>query len=344
MGFLVTGRAIPARDGKDFPVSLGKNFHFSEDNTNIIADINGQVVMANAKINVEAVYTVDGSVNLKTGNIIFLGNVVVTGNVEEGFSVKAAGNIEVQGTVDKASLDAECDIIVRQGIAGKEGSRISAGRSVWAKFIENSTVQTGEMVVVSDGIINSNIDAGISINVRGKRASIFGGRFRAANEINAKSLGSPTGNTETICEVGYDPKSKAKLESLYVKRNTLTEALDDVKINFDTLTNIKKQRKSLPEDKEQFLQELTEKKESMSGELVNLNEEISALYTFISQLANIGRISASAKVHPGVIIVIRDIKEAVRADYKAVTFILDEGIIKAQKYIESKNPDAQRKD
>ncbi|MDR1256522.1 MAG: FapA family protein, partial [Spirochaetaceae bacterium] len=72
-GVTVTGKPLPARDGKDIPVTLGKNVRFSEDGLTILADINGQVVMANGKINVEAVYTIDGSVDLKTGNIIFLG-------------------------------------------------------------------------------------------------------------------------------------------------------------------------------------------------------------------------------------------------------------------------------
>ncbi|GHU39992.1 polymerase [Spirochaetia bacterium] len=342
LGFTVTGRSIATRDGKDFPVALGKNVHLTDDGLTIIADINGQVVMANAKINVESVYTIDGAVNLKTGNIIFLGNVVVTGNVEEGFSVKASGNIEVHGTVDKASLDSEGDIIVRQGITGKEGTLVSAGRSVWAKFIENSKVRTGDMVIVSDGIINSYVDAGKRILLQGKRAAVIGGRLRAAEEISAKSLGSLNGNTETVCEVGYDPKSKSELESLFANRTALSAALEDVNINFQTLSNIKLQRKTLPEEKEKYLEELIEKKAAMTKELAELNDKISKLSAFISELANIGRISASAKVHPGVIIVIRDVREAVRNDYKAVTFVLEDGIVKAEKYMEPNVSAAQR--
>ena len=50
---------------------------------------------------------------------MFLGTVFISGNVEDGFSVKASGNIEVKGTVGKSELDAEGDIVVSQGIAGK---------------------------------------------------------------------------------------------------------------------------------------------------------------------------------------------------------------------------------
>jgi len=47
-----------------------------------------------------------------------------------------------------------------------------------------------------------------------------------------------------------------------------------------------------------------------------------------------GRVSASTKVWPGVKIWIRDVKEDVRTEYKAVTFILEEGLIRVSKYEE----------
>ncbi|GHU63919.1 hypothetical protein FACS189445_6960 [Spirochaetia bacterium] len=184
-------------------IPLGKNVHLGDDKVTIISDMNGQVVEVGGKINVEPVYTVDGNVNLKTGNIIFLGTVIVKGSVEDGFSVKAAGNIEVNGTVEKAELDAEGDIIVHQGITGsKVNGIIRAGKSIWARFIENTALEAGDMVVAQDGIINSRVDAFKRIICQGKRATIVGGRLRTSEEINAKVLGSPTAGTETICEVG----------------------------------------------------------------------------------------------------------------------------------------------
>jgi uncharacterized protein (DUF342 family) len=334
-GFTVTGNPLPAQDGQDLNVPLGKNVHFSEDKRTIIADINGQVVMVNGKINVESVYTVDGSVSLKTGNILFLGNVIVNGNVEEGFSVKASGNIEVCGLVDKASLIAEGDIIVRQGIAGKKGEIVSAGRSVWAKFIENSDVKSGSMVIVSDGILNSTIDAEKRIICRGKRAAIIGGRQCACEEINAKSLGSPSGNTETICEVGIAPKKKAQLEELLEKRDGLTADFDSISINLKTLDGIRQQRGFLPDDKEEYFQKLTETHEKISEEISNINNEINDINLFLQNLPLVGRVSASAQIYPGVIIKIRDIKHTVRGEFKASTFILENGIIRAVKYIET---------
>ena len=333
-GRTVTGKFMPAKDGKDIPLPLGKNVHVGEDGVTIVADMNGQVVLAGGKVNVEPVYTVAGDVDLKTGNIIFLGTVVIRGNVEDGFSVKAAGNIEVNGTVSRADLDAEGDIIVHQGIAGKGAAVVKAGRSLWARFIENTNIEVGNMVVVSDGIINSNVDANKRIICRGKRASIVGGRLRASEEINAKSLGSPTSGTETICEVGIDPKSKAELEILIAKKEEMEAELGDIQRDLQTLINIKKQRKSLPEDKEAKLGELMDRRQMLMSDLVKNNEESEKIKDYLNSLMANGKVSASGKVYPGVRVIIKDQMNDVRTEYKAVTFVLENGLIRVAQYEE----------
>jgi uncharacterized protein (DUF342 family) len=334
VGRTVTGKVIPAKNGRDTSLPVGKNVHVGDDGVTIIADINGQVVVVSGKINVEPVYTVQGDVNLKTGNIIFLGTVIINGNVEDGFSIKAAGNIEVNGTVEKAELDAEGDIIVHQGITGKSGGMVRAGRSVWARFIENAVVEAGNMVVASDGIINSQVDANKRVICQGKRAHIVGGRLRASEEINAKILGSPTSGTETICEVGFDPKSKAELDRLKLDKEGTEKDLDEVQRNIQTLINIKKQRKSLPEDKEAYLKELMDKRQMFVGDLKKIGENIVRVQEFLDSIKNRGRVSASAKVYPGVKVLIRDVREDVRNEYRAVTFILENGLIRVTKYEE----------
>jgi uncharacterized protein (DUF342 family) len=340
MGRTVTGKVIPAKSGKDNPLPLGKNVHMGDDEATIIADINGQVVLAGGKINVEPIYTVRGDINLKTGNVIFLGTVIINGNVEDGFSVKAAGNIEVNGTVEKAELDAEGDIIVHQGITGKNAGFVRAGRSIWARFIENSVVEAGNMVVVSDGIINSQVDAFKRIVCQGKRAHIVGGRLRASEEINAKILGSPTSGTETICEVGIDPKSKTQLEKLSAGKEEMEKQLDDIQRNLQTLINIKKQRKSLPEDKEAYMRELMDKRQFLASDLQKTNEDMNKIQEFLNTIKTRGKISASSKVYPGVKILIKDAANDIRTEYRAVTFIMEAGLVKVTRYEE---PDEEAK-
>ncbi|MDR0503706.1 MAG: FapA family protein [Treponema sp.] len=333
-GKTVTGKILPAKAGSDIPMPLGTNVHVGDDGDSIIADINGQVIIVSDKINVEPVYTVEGDVNLKVGNIIFLGTVVINGNVEDGFSVKAAGNIEIHGTVSKAELDAEGDIIIYQGINGKGSGRIRAGRSMWSRFIENAIVEAGNMVVVTDGIINSHVDAIKSIICTGKRAHIMGGRLRAGEEINAKVLGNPTSGTETVCEVGFDPKSKIELDRLIRVKADSENELENLRLDLQTLINTKKQRKSLPEEKEAYMQELMDRRQILNEELKKACEGISKIQEFLNEIQIRGRVSASTKVFPGVKIWIRDVKEDIQSEFKAVTFILENGLVRVTKYEE----------
>lgn len=334
-GKTVTGKVLPAKNGKDIPMPLGKNVHLADDQLTILSDMNGQVVISAGKVNVEPVYTVEGDVCLRTGNVMFLGTVIITGSVEDGFSVKAAGNIEVHGTVGKAELEAEGDVIVHQGITGKGAGLVKAGRSVWARFIENAHIEAGTLVVVSDGIINSKVDANKRILCQGKRAHIVGGHLRAAEEINAKTLGSPVSGTETICEVGFDPSSKARLDDLVGKKTLLEKQLDEVELNLTTLVNIKKQRKSLPEDKELALQDLAERRQTMHSDLDRFTAEIQEIQGYLNNLKNRGKVSASSKVYPGVKVIIRDVREEVKNEYRATTFILENNLIRVTKYEET---------
>ena len=339
-GKTVTGKILPAKAGSDIQPPLGTNVHLGDDGLSILADINGQVLLAGGKINVESVKTIEGDVNLKTGNIIFLGTVIVTGNIEDGFSVKAAGNIEVKGNVSKAELDADGDIIIYQGVNGKGGGKIRAGKSLVSKFIENANVEVGNMVVVSDGIINSNVDAIKSIICQGKRAAIMGGKLRAGEEINSRVLGNSNSGTETICEVGFDPHSKVELERLTDIKTTSEEELEDMRLDLQNLINTKKQRKSLPEEKEAYLRELMDRRQILTEELEKAVEGIEKVTAFMNDIKVRGRVSASTKVWPGVKILIRDVKEDIRIEYKAVTFVLENGLIRTIKYEE---PDDEAK-
>lgn len=331
-GKTVTGKYLEAKNGKDIPLPVGKNTRVAEDGLTIIAETNGQVLLLNNKINVEPILTIEGDVSLKTGNIMFLGTVFISGNVEDGFSVKASGNIEVKGTVGKSELDAEGDIVVSQGVAGKGEGFIRAGKSIWAKFIENTQVEAGEFVIVSDGIINSRVSANKKILCQGKRAAIIGGSLSAAEEIHAKTLGSLGGGSETVLSVGFDPRSKDRLDALVANRNVYERELEDVQLNFNTLMVMKKQRKELPEDKEAALKKLGERQYILQTQLEEVEIEIRKIQEYLNTLKNRGKVSASVKVFSGVKIIIRDVTEEVRTDCKATTFYLEGGLVRYGKY------------
>ena len=330
-GQTVTGRVLPTKPGKDAAIDVGPNVKLSEDGLEAVALINGQVLLTAGKVAVEPIFTVPGDVNLHTGNIVFLGTVVVKGNVEDGFAVKAAGNIEILGSVGKCTLDAEGDIRVHQGINGKGGGMARSGKSVFAKFINSAHVEAEQDVFVNEGIMHSNVDANRRIICQGRRAAIMGGRLRAAEEVNAKSIGSP-GASETIVEVGFDPKRKEQLTRLEKKKEETDRALKEVELNISTLETIKRTQKKLPEDKQASLDELNGKRTSMYSELKETMAEIGKIQEHLATLAVNGKVSVAERVYPGVRVVIKNEVLAVRSEFKKVTFLLEGKQIRVGKY------------
>ena len=332
-GRTISGKLIPQKIGKDCSLNPGKNTHASEDGLQIIADKNGQVLLYGGKVVVEEVYTVNGDVNLKVGNILFLGNVIINGNVEDGFSVKAAGNIEIHGSVGKCELDAEGDIIISQGVMGKNEGFIRAGRNIYAKFVENARVEAAEGAYIQDGVMHSYIDATKEIAVVGKRAAIVGGRMRAGELIKSKTIGSVSG-TETTCEVGIDPKKRQTLNELEEEKIKAYKELEPLQQNLTNLENQKKVMKNLTPEKEELFKKLVEESINLKTIIKKNQEEIDQLNEYLANLKTKGRIIASKLAFPGVKIYIKSAYLQTKTEYKKVFFTLQGSEVNVTPYRE----------
>ena len=236
------------------------------------------------------------------------------------------------GNVGKSELDAEGDVIVHQGITGKGKGLVKSGKGVWSKFIENAHIEAGEVVIASDGIINSNVSANQRIICQGKRATIVGGRLRAAEEIHAKTLGSVAGS-ETVLEVGFDPKSKERLVSLNTRLEEIREEIEHIKQDMLTIKKLKDKKNKLPAEKLEYLKDISGKRKNLEDEELEKQSELEQVQQYLSSLKVKGRISAAERVFTGVILNIKDATLPVRSEYKSVTFINEEDQIKVTKYI-----------
>ena len=331
-GKTIFGRYLEAKNGKDINLPLGKNVVVDTDGHTILAETNGQVLLIGDKINVEPVMEIEGDVSIKTGNITFLGTVIVKGNVDDGFNIKASGNIEVYGTVGRSTLIADGNIIVSLGIMGRDEGVIQAGKSLWAKFIQNTTVTAEEFVIVADGIINSNVTARKRILLQGKRAAIIGGHLFATEEISAKTVGSSGGGSETILEVGLDPQLKQRMTFIADSKNALAKELEENGLNIQTLENMKKVRRALPPEKEEQLKMLQLRRQEIDTETMKLEEEFVDIQSRLRELKIIGKVSVSGTVYAGAKIFVRDVKDEIRTDIKSVTFFYENGFVRRGKY------------
>lgn len=334
-GQTVTGRMLPARDGKDIDPPLGANTRLSDNGSSVLAEKNGLVKLVGGKITVDEIHIIEGDLTMREGNTHFVGTVIIKGSVEDGFSVNAGGDIEVIGSVGKSDLEASRDVIVHQGIAGKGEGKIRAGGSIWSKFLENSDAEAQDMIVVSDGIINSHVVSGKRIICRGKRASIVGGHIRATEEVDAKTLGSLNG-METIVEVGFDPKSRERLIELEETDTEAAKRIEEITLNMATIENMRKNKRKINPDKLKQYAMMKKERETRLRERQKCQHDIRAIQEYLDELKTVGRISASGTVYPGVKISIKDAQLSVRHETRAITYLSESGQVKITKYEESR--------
>jgi uncharacterized protein (DUF342 family) len=332
-GRTVTNRIIPARPGKDVKILHGKGTILSEDGTELTAEINGQVVFKGGRISVDPVYVVNGDVSLETGNIVFLGSVIIAGTVQDNFEVKAAGNIEVRGTVQKAFLEAEGDVIVFQGITGRDEAKIeSTGGSVYAKFIQNANVFAENDVIVPEGIMHSNVDAGNRVVSIGKRARIVGGIIRAGDEVNARFLGTDV-STRTEIRVGIHPKVLQQLSDLTGMKAKIEEEQTQLKLNLRTLETQKRNAGSkFPKDKDKLLKDLQARDAKLNERMNEIKGELDEVNSYIGMIEHKGKVCAERTAHGGVEIYIKDKSFIMKDPYNHVKFSLQGDQIRIGEY------------
>jgi uncharacterized protein (DUF342 family) len=242
-GYTVTGKLLPARKGVDKQIMAGANTELSPDGKFLRAAIDGHVVKKAGKICVEPVKHINSDVDIKTGNITYVGSVVVHGSVLDGFSVKAKGNIEIRGSVGKCEIISDHDIYIAQGIAGHSEAFISAEGSVYTKYIENAKVYAGVSIIVDDHIMHSEVNANDAIICFGHRAQIGGGIIRAGLEVNTKNLGTVS-YTDTLVEIGVYPKMRIELNEIMMQKKKLENEIDDFKRDISTLNTQRRMRKN----------------------------------------------------------------------------------------------------
>ncbi|MCZ9988640.1 FapA family protein [Brachyspira hyodysenteriae] len=332
VGRTVLGVKIETKSGKDIEIKeiVGDNVEMSDDGEYIIASISGQVVLKGKLLSVEPIFEVSGDVGPETGNINFIGSVVVKGSVSDNYSIKAEGNIDVHGTVGKCDLEAKGDIMVKLGIQGNENSHVKAGGDVIAKFIQFSNIEAGNNVVVTEAILNSNIDADNRIILIGKRASASGGRLRALREVNGKVLGSQAG-AKTLIETGISPAKRRAIDDLDKEKEELDISIEETERNIKSLEQAGKLKK-LDDEKKEQLQSYKEQLEQANTrrEEIVLNREALIQEMEIEKVES--TVSAGKEMLPGVELVIGSAEFSIRQSYKTITFFEQDGMIQTEKY------------
>lgn len=210
-GYTIRGEPIPAQAGKDVDLKrmIGKGVKLSEDELQVLAEADGTPSLTQGKYTVTPGLQIREDVGVGTGNVAFPGNVVVGGDVQDGFTVKAEGEITVRGVVQAATLESAGQVTLMAGMFGREKGMISAGGDVRATFLQECTVHTEGNVLVSSEIVRCNVVAKGAVEAAGS-GRIIGGTI-TASRVSADVIGSPIGRVPTrIVLPGAPPRRRRR--------------------------------------------------------------------------------------------------------------------------------------
>lgn len=218
-GSTVTGEVLPAQNGVPVPLPQGRNTIISEDGRYLLASRSGHMEFTGLSFQVKPVLEIMENVDHTTGNINYLGDVHIHGDVCRGFTVRAMGNIQIDGVVEASTIEAGENVVVSSGVLGQDQAVIRAQKSVFAKYLEHSNVYARKSIQ-ADCIIDCNIFSNGTVTVCTGRGAIIGGTIRSANEVSATTVGSKA-EKRTVIVLGGLPCENFEHAQILVE----TEAL-----------------------------------------------------------------------------------------------------------------------
>ncbi|SFR95977.1 DUF342 domain-containing protein [Anaeromicropila populeti] len=321
----IYGNKIMPKKVKKLILRVGKNSHLSEDGLVLYSDVDGHVTLVEDKVFVSNLYEVPADVNASTGDIDYEGSVKVKGNVRTGYTIKAKGDIIVDGVVEGATLIADGDIILKRGIQGMSRGSLIAKGNIVTKFIENSEVRSGANIS-TEAIMHSIVTAKDEIIVSGKRGLVTGGELKAGSSINIKIAGSTMG-TSTLLEVGIDPELRETSSNLEARIQKIKEELVTLEQTFNVFKKKIVCGEHLPADKINFIKAIPKTKAALEKELNQCYEEHMEIKDELDQFDR-GNIVITNMAYPGVKITIANAVHYVKTEEHHCRYILEMGEVK----------------
>jgi len=124
-GINISGKIVEIKAAKKIILGVGEGCKII-DGCSVVATTKGRPSSRGSTFFVHKTHKIIGDVDLKTGNIQFVGDIIISGNVQEGMKVEAGNSILVKNNVAESEITASGDIVVKGNVihstvaAGKE--------------------------------------------------------------------------------------------------------------------------------------------------------------------------------------------------------------------------------
>ncbi|OGG55256.1 MAG: hypothetical protein A3F84_24220 [Candidatus Handelsmanbacteria bacterium RIFCSPLOWO2_12_FULL_64_10] len=227
-GVDIFGEPIPGLMGDPIPYAFGDNVIYDEKSNVLRATTAGEVRRDDGQVRVNRVFRVEGDVDYGVGNIEFEGDVTIDGNVQDGFSVKAGGDIRVYGSVMAATLEAGRHILIGEGATGREKGSMKAGANLQAKYLNGMSVNVGGDLKITNEVINCRTRVGGRAVI--ERGAIVGGDLVAMRGLETRAIGTQI-SLPTVVRVGVDPEVDARRQGILERLKAVNKHIERIFLN-----------------------------------------------------------------------------------------------------------------
>lgn len=306
-GVSVFGRLLVAAKGKNMAKLSGRGFTIQEDGCTYIAKYGGKITYSDGRLNIEQELLIKEDVSTSTGGITYRNDIHVRGNVLAGVSlVSEKGSIIVDGYVESATLCANKDVILKNGMQGNARGSIKAGGDVSGKFFERTKIEAGGNVN-ANAIMNSHVKAGNDVVVSGRFGVIVGGEICADHQIKATIIGNTAEVENRIC-VGAKGDLLSQLNHCELQKKAAEDEMTKIVQGLKTINDlIEKTSSHELKQKKLLLTRSKIEKDSQINELENQRTELVELFG----KANDAKVIIDKIVYPGTVISVNGMKKIV---------------------------------
>ena len=262
------------------------------------------------------------NVDVSRGNLESEGSIEISGDVAENFTVRAGGDVVVNGQVEGATIIAGGNIVIAKGMNGMSKGVLQAGGSVVVRYLENVNVCAGEDVS-SEAILHCNITAGNEVRVDGRRGVIIGGTIQAGISVVAKTIGASMG-ANTVLEIGVNTKAKADYAELQKRMAGVGKTVRDAETILANFKDKLKKGIKFTDNQVKYMKTVASMYEEKSTELARLKAEEEGMKHLLRVNAK-AEVIVNNEVFPGTTIVIGDVSKTLQTGYHYCKFVREHG-------------------
>jgi uncharacterized protein len=300
----IFGKPIVAEPGTETNPQLDKSLELvspsgSDQAYSVIrSKVVGYLVEDKGALSISEELVIKGDLDVRMGNLRFIGKIVVTGDVKPGIEVRGERGVEIKGSVLRASIFSAGDIEIKGAVLGGGVSRIVCGGQLKVKSIAQSTVQVRGSAEVQKELRDSEVRSLTTVHL--SQGQVIGGVLQTVCGIEAKQLGNDKGVATTI-ELSSDLETTAEYLELAEKIASHAKVCDLLQLHLGAYAANPARIQLLRGEHQQKMRKMHEKLESVKKSLAKLGEQRDE-FLLLQRRNPVARVNFLKTLFPGVVI------------------------------------------